>query len=176
MQEVKVYGKSLYSLADEENAAEKILSELRFVSELFKEHPDYVKILDSPQIDRDDLMEMLNQDFFSRVSRYTLNFLKILCEKRMAHHLDACLSEYEKLYNEDGNIKIATVTTARSMSEEIVNKLVAKLEGKTGGKIVLKRRVDKKCIGGIIIEADGMRIDSSIKSELKNIKTAMIND
>lgn len=176
MKEIKVYGKAFYGLADDEGAAEKILLELRFVSELFKEHPNYVKILDSPQIDRDDLMKMLNQDFFSRVSRYTLNFLKILCEKRMVHHLDACLGEYEKLYNEDNNIKIVTVTTAKSISGEIVNKLISKLEEKTGGKIILKKRVDESCIGGIIIETDDMKIDSSIKSELENVKAAMMND
>ena len=27
---------------------------------------------------------------------------------------------------------------------------------KTGGKVVLKMHVDKKCIGGIIIETDGI--------------------
>jgi F0F1-type ATP synthase delta subunit len=34
--------------------------------------------------------------------------------------------------------------------------------------------VDKKCIGGIIIETDGIRIDSSIKSGLEDLKKALI--
>lgn len=170
------YGESLHSLAKEEGMAEEILSELKYISSLFKEHPDYVKILDSPQINRDELMEILNQDFFGKVNKYTLNFLKILCEKHMVHHIDDCFKEYERLYNEDNNIKVVNITTAKPVSETIVEKLVTKLEEKTGGRIVLKRRVDERCIGGIIIEMDGMQIDSSVKSELSNLKRTLINN
>jgi F-type H+-transporting ATPase subunit delta len=66
------------------------------------------------------------------------------------------------------------VTTAKPLADELVDKLVKKLEEKTGGKIVLKERVDESCIGGIIIENDSMRIDSSVKTELSNMKKALI--
>lgn len=174
MSEAKIYGKSLHEVASEEGMAEEILSELLSIAELFRENPGYVKVLDSPRIDRDELMEILNQDFFGRVKKYTLNFLKMLCEKRMVHHIDECVREYERLYNEDNNIKVVNVTTAKPMKEEIVNKLITKLEEKTGGNIVLKRRVDESCIGGIIIEMDGKQIDSSVKSGLGQIKKALI--
>ncbi len=172
----KTYGESLHSLAREEGKAKEILAELKYISELFKEHPDYVKILDSPQIDRDELMEILNQDFFGKVNKYTLNFMKILCEKRMVHHIDECLREYERLYNENNNIKVVNITTAKPVSSSILEKLIFKLEEKTGGSIVLKKRVDESCIGGIIIEMDGKRIDSSVKSELSNLKKSLINN
>ncbi len=170
---LKTYGISLYSLAEEEGVTETILSEMRSISELFNAHPDYVKILDSPQIAGGELMEILNEDFFERVSRYTLNFLKILCEKHMVHCLDECLKEYERLYNEDNGIRLFEATTARPMKKGLVKKLIAALEEKTGGKIVLKSKVDNECIGGIIIEAEGIKLDSSVKSELNKIKTAL---
>lgn len=175
MSVLKTYGESLHSLAKEENISEEILSELKYISELFKEHPEYVKILDSPQIERDELMEILNQDFFGKVNKYTLNFMKILCEKHMVHHMDECLKEYERIYNEDNNIKVVNVTTAKPVRSSILEKLISKLEEKTGGNIVLKERVDESCIGGIIIEMDGKRIDSSVKSELSNLKKSLIH-
>lgn len=174
MSDAKVYGKSLHAVAREEGAADLILSELKSVAALFKENPDYVKILDSPLIDRSELMEILNQDFFGRVNKYTLNFLKILCEKKMVHHIEECLNEYERLYNEDNNITVARVTTARPLSGDIVDRLTSKLEEKVGGRIVLKKRVDESCIGGIIIEMDGRRIDSSIRTGLDEIKKALV--
>lgn len=172
----KTYGESLHSLAKEQGKAKEILSELRYIAALFKEHPDYVKILDSPQIARDELMEILNEDFFGKVNRYTLNFLKLLCEKHMVHCIDECFKEYEKQYNRDNNIKIVRVTTAKPVSEALIEKLAARLEEKTGGKIVLKRKVDESCIGGIIIETDGMKIDSSVKTELESMKKALVNN
>lgn len=174
MFEAKTYGESLHSLANEQGVSKEILSELRYISALFKEHPDYVKILDSPNIARDELMEILNDDFFGKVNRYTLNFLKLLCEKHMVHCIDECFKEYEKQYNADNNVTVVNVTTARSLSDGIIKKLKEKLEEKTGGKIVLKRKIDESCIGGIIIEADGMRIDSSVKTELDNMKQTLV--
>lgn len=176
MLSAKTYGESLHSLAKEQGEAKKILSELRYISALFYEHPDYVEILDSPQIARDELMQILNEDFFGKVNRYTLNFLKLLCEKHMVHCIDECLKEYEKQYNRDNNIRIVRVTTAKPVSQSILDKLVRKLEEKTGGKIVVKRKIDESCIGGIIIETEGMRIDSSVKTELESMKKALANN
>lgn len=80
------------------------------------------------------------------------------------------LKHMKKLYNEDNSIKIVNVTTAKPIGKHLEEKLLQKLEKKTGGKVFLKMHVDKKCIGGIIIETDGIRIDSSIKSGLEDLK------
>ena len=170
----KVYGESLYTLASEEKTEERILSELKSIAELFNEHPDYVKILDSPQIAREELMTILNEDFFGKVHRYTLNFLKLLSEKHMVHYLEECLGEYEHHYNRENNIHIVNVTTAKPVKEELIERLVRKLEEKTGGRIMLKKHIDESCIGGIIIETDKKRIDASIKTGLENMERALI--
>lgn len=169
----KTYGMSLHSLAKDEGLEDKILSELRLVSKLFEEHPDYVKILDAPQIEHSELMTILNDDFFGKVNRYTLNFLKLLSEKHMVHHLSDCLKEYERIYNSENNISIVDVTTAKPLNDKLLERLTERLEKKTGGKIVLKKHVDKSCIGGIVIETDESRIDASIKTELEKIKKAL---
>lgn len=174
MSESKVYGQSLYQVAKEDGTEKETLSELRKIAGLFSEHPDYVKILDSPQIAREELMGIINQDFFAHVSRYTVNFIKVLCSRRIVHHIGECLSEYERLYNKDNNIRVVSVTTAKPMKNELIDKLISGLEKKFGSGIMLKQYVDRTCIGGIVIEADGMKIDSSIKSELENLKKALI--
>lgn len=169
----KTYGMSIHSLAKEEGLEEEILSELGYVSKLFDEHPDYVKILDSPQIDRGELMTVLNEDFSGKIGRYTLNFLKLLSERHMVHHLQDSFKEYERLYNVENNIKLVDVTTARPLKEELKNRLREKLENKLGGRIVIKEHIDKSCIGGIVIESEERRIDADIKTELDKIKRAL---
>lgn len=71
----QTYGASLYDLAKDEGMSREILVDLEGIVSLFNEHPAYVKILDAPQIERDDLMEILNEDFLGKVNRYVLNFL-----------------------------------------------------------------------------------------------------
>lgn len=170
----KRLGAAFHALAVEEGAERELLLDLKRVARAFEENPDYVKILDSPRIERGDLTRVLNEDFTGRVNRYTINFIKILCQKRMAHNIGECLGEYEALYNKRHNIKTASVTTAKPLSGELCKRLIKKLEEKTGGRVELTNRVDEDCIGGIIIEIDGKQIDFSIKAELENLRKALI--
>lgn len=173
MSMAEIYGKSLYSLAYDEGKTELIYNDLKSVLSLFKENPDYVKILDSPQIGKSKLLEIINEDFKGAVNEYMLNFLKVLCENRIVRCFDECFAVYEKQYNSDNNIKIVSVTTAKELTPLLEEKLTEKLKAKMGGSIVLEKHVDETQIGGIIIETDGMRIDSSLKSELNNLKMAL---
>ena len=175
MSDARIYGESLYELAKDEKISEEILSELKKLNTLFKEHPDYVKILDSPQIPRRELMSILNEDFFGRANGYMLNFIKLLSEKHMVHCLDECLKEFERQYNRYNNIRVVHVTTAKPMSETLAARLVKKLEKKTGGKIILKHKIDHSCIGGIIIKTDNMSIDASVINELNTLRKTIAN-
>lgn len=174
MSAAKSYGEALFEFAIEERIEDVVIDDLNGLLELFDEHSDYIKILDSPQIERNELMKILNEDFFGKVNHYTLNFLKLLCEKHMVHKFADCFDIYKKLYNKHRNIHEVRVTTARPLSESITQTLKEKLTSKIGGEIVLKKHIDEGCIGGIIIEADGKRIDSSLKTELTNIRQALV--
>lgn len=173
MSMAEIYCKSLYSLAYDEGKTELIYNDLKSVLSLFKENPDYVKILDSPQIGKSKQLGIIDEDFKGAVNEYTLNFLKVLCENRIVRCFDECFTVYEKQYNSDNNIKIVSVTTAKKLTPLLEEKLTKKLKAKMGGSIVLEKHVDETQIGGIIIETDGMRIDSSLKSELNNLKMAL---
>lgn len=45
-----LYGKSLYDLAAEENLTERIMEELTCVQELFREFPEYIRLLQEPSV------------------------------------------------------------------------------------------------------------------------------
>lgn len=175
MSDAKIYGESLHALAKEERISKEILRELKNLNALFKEHPDYVKIFDSPQIPRRELMKILNEDFFGKVNGYLLNFIKLLSEKHMVHCLDECFREFERHYNEDNNIRVVRVTTAKPMSETLAARLVKRMEEKTGGQIILKRKIDQSLVGGIIIKTDDMSIDASVVNELNTMRQKIAN-
>ena len=130
----QTYGASLYDLAKDEGMSREILVDLEGIVSLFNEHPAYVKILDAPQIERDDLMEILNEDFLGKVNRYVLNFLKLLSEKHSVHHIGECFKTYEKLYNEDNSIKIVNVTTAKPIGKHLEENYCRNLKRKQAEK------------------------------------------
>ena len=49
-QTARLYGGSLYDLAVEEKLADTILEQMQEIRDIFRENPDYVKLLSEPSL------------------------------------------------------------------------------------------------------------------------------
>ncbi|MCD8391181.1 MAG: ATP synthase F1 subunit delta [Firmicutes bacterium] len=173
MKTAEVYADAFYSLAKESGKEKKLLLELKYILNILEQCPQYEKILDSPRIRRGVLTKILDEDFKELIDGYTLNLLKILSNERLICRTDECVKRYEQNYNADHNIRVVRVTTAKPLDAGIEKRLIQKLTKKFGGEIVIKKLVNPDCIGGIIIQSDGITTDASIKSKLNDIRRAL---
>ena len=73
-----VYGESLYELAKEENLTQEIGGQLKVLQQSFREEPDFVRLLSSPNLTKAERCQILDESFRDKVHPYLLNFLKIL--------------------------------------------------------------------------------------------------
>ncbi len=167
----KEYARALYSLASEENNEKRFLEELKQISGILEKNPDYIKLLSSPQIKKEERILALDQAFAANTDKYILNFMKILTEKREMHIFKSCFDEYRKIYNDDNDILEVIAITAVELSEALREKLTLKLETMTGKNIVLICRVDPECIGGVKLIYGGIQIDASVKSRFERLRS-----
>ncbi|MBR2937752.1 MAG: F0F1 ATP synthase subunit delta [Oscillospiraceae bacterium] len=72
-----VYGQSLYLLAKEEGLEEGILQQMKVLAECFEEQPDYLKLLASHDLPKQERLDILDRDFGGKIHGYVLNFLKL---------------------------------------------------------------------------------------------------
>jgi len=70
----KRYGSSLYELAVEENMAKEVLDELGVVLNVFKENPDYIKLLSEESISKKERIKLLDDAFSKDMWPYLLTF------------------------------------------------------------------------------------------------------
>ena len=166
------YAHSLFDLAQEENIETAIFEELTVLSEIFRENPDYAILLDSPTINLEERLSLIDEAF-KDIGEYIKNFLKILCERKYIHIFPDCVKEYEKQYNKHLGIEKVTVITAVPLSEELTEKLLKKLEKDTGKKIKLELKVDKSILGGIILRTENSQTDASVRARLDSIRTQL---
>ena len=164
------YGKAIYDLSCEEKLSDVILGDFNLVSELLSDNPEYSKLLDTPTISKEEKCKLLDEVFKNNVHEYSLNFLKILSEKKSVYRFEKCKNVFVKSYNKDNNIEIVIAVTAKPLNEELEAKLVSKLHNMTGKNIVLKNDVDPSCLGGMIIRFENSQIDGSLKTKLENLK------
>ena len=54
-----LYGKSFYDLAKEEKITKEVLEEMELVKALFRENPDYIRLLLEPSIPKKERLSLL---------------------------------------------------------------------------------------------------------------------
>lgn len=169
------YGTSLYELASEEGASDRVLEELGQVLDLMKENPEYEKLLAERSLPKQERVGLLDQAFGTSLWPYLLNFLKILCEKGALSELKGCYTAYRTLYHQDHGIAEARVWTASQLKEDQEKALTAKLERMSGKKVKLITYVNPALIGGMRVDFEGKRYDGSAAERLKTLRKILSN-
>lgn len=165
-----VYGTALYALALEEGLAKQILEELSVLGQCFRQEPDFIRLLSTPNLSKQERCQILDDSFRGKVHAYVLNFLKILTEKGYMKHFDHCCEAFEAHYDQDNGILQVTAITAVALAPEQAEKLTDKLSRTTGKQIKLRSKVDPSVLGGVRLDYDGKRLDDTVSHRLDAIR------
>ena len=163
----RVYGGSLYDLASEEKLTDAILEQMQEVKAIFRENPEYLKLLSEPSVKKEERTDLIEKAFGADAERYLVNFLKILCERNLLREYEGCTEEFTKRYNADHGIAEAVVTSAVELTEE-----KKKVSGKT---VSLVTKVNPAVVAGLKVEIEGTEIDGTVSGRLNEI-SKRLND
>ena len=170
-----VYGQALFDLARDENLDVEILCQLKILKEAFVQNSDFVRLLASPSLSKEERLNILQESFGGRVHAYVLNFLKILTEKGYIRHFADCCDAYREKYNDRHGIMSVRVITALPLAPEQAERLNRKLTDLTGKTIELVNVVDASCIGGMRLDYDGKRVDDTVRNRLDTLHSLLKN-
>ena len=170
-----VYGESLYELAKEENLTKLIGDQLAVLQLSFRQEPDFIRLLSSPNLTKMERCQILDDSFRGKLHAYLLNFLKILTEKGYMRQFPDCVSAYRELYNKDNGILPVTAVTAVALTESQTEKLIAKLQSITGKQIELTNKLDPATLGGMRLYYDGKRVDDTVSHRLDAVRAMLQN-
>lgn len=165
----KTYGGALFDLAKDENLQDRILQDLQLVLQVFRENPDYLKLLTEPSIKKEERLQLMDEAWRDSLHLYTLNFLKLLCENGTIGLLRECEEEYHRRYNEENGILAVRAVCAAPMKPELQERLREKLAARTGRQIELHIVVDETLLGGLRLELDGQELDGTVRHHLDAI-------
>ena len=168
-QTARVYGGSLYDLAAEEQLTVAIMEQMSEIRQLFRENPDYMKLLSEPSIPTKDRTDLIETAFGEQAERYLVSFLKLLCERSILAEYAGCCEEFARRYNADHNITEAVVTSAAKLSDEQMETLKAKLEKMSGKKVSLIQHIDSTVLAGLRVELEGKQLDGTVQGRLSGI-------
>ena len=158
----RLYGSSMYDLAAEEQLTDTVLEQMQTIRQLFRENPDYVKLLSEPSIPKEERTKLLDTAFGTEAERYLVNFLKLLCERGILGEYSGCCEEFTRRYNVDHNI-------ATAVADEQMAALKDKLEKISGKTVTLTQKTDPTVLAGLKVELEGRQLDGTVKSRLDDL-------
>lgn len=170
-----VYGQGLYALAKEESLEDAILQELTALQTAFAEQPEFLKLLASSNVPKQERLEIIDSSFRGKAQPYVLNFLKLLTEKGYIARFDLCCKAYREQYNADKGILQVRAVSALPLTDSQKTQLTEKLIAITGKKIDLACKVDRSVLGGIRLSYGGIQVDGTVQSRLQAMEKRLKN-
>lgn len=108
----------------------------------------------------------------ARRSDVVLQLAAYVVEHKLTSSIELIVADVARNLEQRGMVS-ARVVTARVMSEDLrraVENYVKRIEG--ASVVELDQTVDASLIGGIVIEAPNKRLDATIATTLKNLRSA----
>ena len=169
------YAGALYALAIDSDKVDSIHDELGRLSDLIDESQDLRKLLESPILSREEqkraittVMEKAGADAL------TVKFLGTLASNGRLSALPRVIQAFQQEHARRRGQVSAEVISAVALDDNrkvVVEKTVARLAG--SDKVSLSMRVDPSLIGGLVVRIGSRMIDSSIKTKLSRLESAM---
>lgn len=101
------------------------------------------------------------------------NFVKVLAENNDLRLFDQIEQEFHKLDLAKQGIKQVEVTSAHPLNKENEKAILDELNKLVKGKVELKKEVDERLIGGVVIRMEDQVIDASVKNQLEQLKETL---
>ena len=164
------YGGGLFELAEEEGLAEELLLQARSLRKVFADNPEYIRLMTSHRITREEKKQLLSSAFEGRVHGYLYNFICMMSDRGYFSSVLLCFDRYEECYRNARGIILVKVFSAVPLSDEQKQAICKSVEKKTGKHAEMHYTVDESLIAGLRVEADGKLFENSAKSKLEEVR------
>ncbi|SDK72285.1 F-type H+-transporting ATPase subunit delta [Catalinimonas alkaloidigena] len=164
------YAKSILELAQEKGMLEAIREDMELFDKAIRENRALANLLQSPIVNSDKKLKILQSIFKGKVNDLTLSVFEILTRKNRESQLPGIARSFHRQYNQLMGIENVTVITPMPLTDELRQQFMAMVKKQTGKEAELQEKVDPELIGGYILQIGDRRIDDSVRNRLHQLK------
>ncbi len=99
--------------------------------------------------------------------------LGVMAERGNMGYLTQVYTSYNQLLENKLGIVVVDVTTKVALNDSLRQRIEKKTATDLGKNVVLRESIDESLLGGIIMSAQGKRIDASIVSQLESARRVL---
>ena len=165
----RTYAQALFDLAKEQDRLDVVREELLDFVATLHEVPELDALLRNPQLDpatKSDVLDKVTADSDELVR----NFLRVVAARGRGGQIEEIVREFDALYSAEEQVLNVELATAYELSDEDAREIISQIEKASGRTVEAKRSVEPDLIGGIVLKAGSLRVDSSVRGRLNRLR------
>ncbi len=165
----RIYAQSLVDATKERDSLERVREEFGDFVEAVRSSDELRGLLRSPEIDRRVKRDALD-GVLSEADELFRNFVRLVAEKNRIGELEEIHEEFERLCAAEERVLQLALTTAVEISDEEADEIARRIEEASGRPVSIVRETDPSLIGGLVLQADSLRVDASVRGRLNQLR------
>jgi len=170
----KRYARAFFEIATEGKQIEKYYNELNQFALIIAQNKDLGNFLANPIFEQESKKVVVENIIGKlKLSVMTVNFLKLLVDKKRIDVLSDIVFFYRQLMDESLKKVRVNLKTAFPLSNEMQTYITSSLEKVTGRNVEVSVEKDPGLLGGIVIGVGDTLYDGSIRNQLNNMRNLL---
>ena len=165
----RTYAQAFFDAAKELGRLDAVREELDDFVAMLHEVPELDALLRNPQLDPATKSEVLGT-LLADSDELVRNFLRVITARGRGGQIEEIARDFDALYAAEEKVLNVELTTAYDLSDEDAREIVGQIEKASGRTVEAKRSVDPHLIGGIVLKAGSLRVDSSVRGRLNRLR------
>jgi ATP synthase, F1 delta subunit len=167
------YAKAFYLFAVQRNEEDRLREELKILSEHFPSIPLLQKTLDDPTVAAAVKIDLLTTAAGKDISDTCRKVIHLLVKNKREHYIRPVALMYENVYKKAKGMVVMKLVTTEPVSSDVKNKLVDLIR-KDHNQVEFATETDTDLIGGFILEIEDLRLDTSVRNMLNQLRLELV--
>ena len=170
MQEIaEVYARSLFEVAQEQDALDDIHEQIDEFADALGENRDLQVFFFSPYFSSEEKKEAINK-IIEGGDEHFVRFLELLAERHRLPVIFRIRRAFDALWAKENKLLPVEIKSAVELSDDTVKKIAKRIEEETGQKIELTKVVDPDVVAGLVIQVGNRVLDASVRARLEQLR------
>ena len=165
----RTYARALFESAKEQGRVDKVREELDMFATAADDVPELRSLIRNPELDPPEKARAL-EAVLDDADELLRNFVRVVTEKGRAPMLGEIAREFDLLVAAEEQILSVELTTSYELSDDEAAAIVKQIEEASGRRVEATRTVDPGLIGGLVLKAGSLEVDSSIRGRLDRLR------
>ncbi len=166
------YTKAAFEYALSKGCLDKWSAMLSFTAMVVNDN-EMKRVLVTPSLSAEQKAELIIAVASKTMDTAGKNFIHLLAENGRLPLLVLISTQFDQLKADHEKSIDVDLTTAYELDQKLVDKLSKALCSKLGREVKVTPKVDQSIIGGVILRANDLVIDDSVRAKLAKLAVAM---